>query len=1312
MALQSPYPGLRPFDRDETEVFFGREEQVDELLDRLSQHRFLAVVGVSGCGKSSLVRAGVLPALEELGHDDEPPWRIAEMRPGHRPVATLARVLLDSGMLERSRHAAPNADEFLAAALRRGPLGLIEVLTESGATAWGRLLILVDQFEEVFRYHRLGDPDAGAAFVELLLASAAAPEIPVYVMLTMRSDFIGDCALFPGLPEALNRSQFLTPRLSREQRRAAIAGPAAVFSGTVEPRLVNRILNDMGNDPDQLPLMQHALMRVWQQAAADHAGSGHEGPVLTLSEYDAVGGFGKALSMHANEAYAELGAADQAIASHLFRSLCDKGPGDVAVRRPVQLQEVADVAAAAADVARVVEVFRRPGRSFLTPRADTPLTPETVLDISHESLIRHWDKMTAWYQDEQRAASDYRRLLESARRWQAGEADLLGQRDLDHALAWRRREKPNPAWARRYGGGLTDALAFLDKSVRHRKKKRFLWVGTVLTVGILAILALRYQASLKASEQAHHYSEAVRLAVQADQARSDYSRRAIILAYEAVRESELTGQRIAIAEQSLRDAIGSWTGTDSRVLSGHADRINALAYSPDGRTLASGSEDGSVRLWATESGLLLNILAGHAGGVTILAYNSDGRSLASAGRDNTVRLWDASTGEPLAPPLPHDGPITALTYSPDGRTLGTVCRAGARDYGKSAVYRQEVQAQVQQYQPAGGAAGTVQAWDAHTGHRVAAPIRHDKDILTIASGRAERTLTFGFLDMEGNAWVADSLTEEPLTPLPTPGDEIITLALSSDGRQLASGALDGAVSLWNISGGTRPLRLQASDAAVVRLTFSPDGKKLAAVYRDGTAGVWDTQTGMPSTPLLQTESGIGGLFFAPDGQIMATLGPWDNTVSLWRAGGERLNTLTGHTGDIVSMAFSPDGGFLASGAADNTIRLWDLKRNWIQKTPVVLGNYTAPVMAAAVLPGRDRGLIVVSRKGVYRKAGDLEKAARPTDGLNSPCEDISLTAPSADGGQVAMICRVRNRKMTRAIYEENILFVWELTKVRAPVEVTLTGLEGRGLTVTALAVDAGGRRLYIGDQAGGLRRWELDRSGPAEFLIDSSLKPPAKAATDMETSPDGEKKTALTALALSRDGRRMLVGTEHGELVLWDLETGADPSPRTTLQARGTAVTAARFTRDGGRMLSADRAGVIRVWDAGDPDAAPDVLKGHSSAVNALALSDDGRWLLSGSDDTTARLWDLADPEPSYAAIVLWGHKGGVTTVGFDRDEQWFITGSNDRTVRLWTRRLDELKQKARTAAGRNLTADEWKQYFRGERCRKTFDEFPSGCGN
>lgn len=475
----NPYPGLRPFQADETHLFFGRETQRTELLARLRKARFLAVVGSSGSGKSSLVKAGLLPGLHGgFMADDGAAWRIADLRPGRDPVGNLAAALDRPGVL-RDDERRDDEPSFTEATLRRSGRGLAAAVREARLPAQERVLVLVDQFEELFRVldAREGTQveDDANTFVALLLEAARQTEVPIYVVLTMRSDFLGECARFQGLPEAINEGQYLIPRMTREQRREAIVGPAAVHGATLSPPLLNRLLNDVGDNPDQLPLLQHALMRTWDLWAArpDH------GSVIELDDYERTGGMGEALSRHADsvlERYAGTGDATAAAerrrcVERVFRSLVGLGSNGRPVRRLATLQQVADTAGApVAAVAEIVDRFRAHGASFLMPPPGEPLTPKTTVDITHESLIRNWSALKGWLAAEVESSQIFQRLATDARLHGEPEKkkSLWTEPELDVGLAWRAEQRPTAEWAQRYATNFQQAMDFLDDSAEAR----------------------------------------------------------------------------------------------------------------------------------------------------------------------------------------------------------------------------------------------------------------------------------------------------------------------------------------------------------------------------------------------------------------------------------------------------------------------------------------------------------------------------------------------------------------------------------------------------------------------------------------------------------------------------------------------------------------------------------------------------------------------------------------------------------------------------------------------------------------------------
>ncbi|MDW9589844.1 hypothetical protein GOC31_28550 [Sinorhizobium meliloti] len=475
-----PYPGLRSFHRDETDLFFGREASVNEMVRRMAASHFLAVLGASGSGKSSLVRTGLLDGLElGLLATAGSWWRVVDVRPGGAPLYNLAAGLSGD---------ADDADiEQMRAFLRRGPRSIIELCNDGRLGQGENLLILVDQFEELFRYQYYEGRQEAEAFVSLLIESARATSASIFVVLTMRSEFLGACALFDGLAEAMNGGQYLAPRLSREQCRQAIEGPARVCGFEIEPSLVNRLLNDLADfapwddckeltgtsqldqmvrRADQLPLLQHALNRLWVRATQ----SGN-GIVLRLSDYEAIGGLRGALNQHAGEIMASLGEGLASTVEHVFRALTVGSSISDAVRRPTTLAELVNIAGGDHGViVNICEAFRAPGRNFLTPLPPRPLHNDTIVDISHESLIRQWRALSAWVEREARDSEALRRLSRAAMLAETESGDLLHGRELANLDAWRRESRLTHSWARRHVEDPSAAFDFLRRSLENEKR--------------------------------------------------------------------------------------------------------------------------------------------------------------------------------------------------------------------------------------------------------------------------------------------------------------------------------------------------------------------------------------------------------------------------------------------------------------------------------------------------------------------------------------------------------------------------------------------------------------------------------------------------------------------------------------------------------------------------------------------------------------------------------------------------------------------------------------------------------------------------
>jgi energy-coupling factor transporter ATP-binding protein EcfA2 len=941
----NPFPGLRPFEPDEDYLFFGRERQTDELLRRLRTTRFLSVLGRSGSGKSSLVRSGLIPSLHggamtRAGSR----WRVAIMRPGQDPIGNLAVALTAPEAL------GDGADEKLTRALfettlRASRLGLVECVRQSRIGAADNVLLLVDQFEEIFRYKRgrsaddVDDGDEGAAFVKLLLAARESESPIIYIAITMRSDFIGDCMEFGTLPEVVNDGIYLVPRMTREELRIAITGPVAVGGATIAPRLVSRLLNDVGDDPDQLPILQHALMRTWDRWRSFH----YRDEALDLAHYEAIGTLSDALSRHAEEAFSELDERGKFIAEKMFKALTDKASDPRGVRRPAPVGEVRAVAQASLEeITRVTESFRRQGRSFLMPPADVALDDNSILDISHESLMRNWERLSQWADDEARSAQLYLNLAQAARRHEEGKAALWRDPELQFALTWRESENPTAEWAERHDPSFARAMAFLDASRKERddkiqqreqRRQRALRqsriVIAVLSIAFLVMVGLGYAALRQkaaallaervAEEELDNVVKAQKRA-QAEKRRAEEEKgRAEEARVAADRERDVAKQQRSRAETQTEIAQRQSEIAERERLRAESEQQKALANEREARDQTKKTEIARGEAVAQKetaeeqrarAQTLRHLSASRALALTAREPRSvDIRLVLEAYRLNRENGGDADDPELFASlhavggryasqtvqKLPQKNGALAIAVSADGHTIYAGDESGVisrHDHDHN------------QWQPpktVGQVAGPVRTLALRDNLLAAGTGGGHVTIFDVRNGGAPREITAG-------------------------SGAVMSLAFQSSGPLLAAGNLDGTVTLWDSAHASAPTRLRAADSKAVRaVAFSPDGKSLAASQLSG-ALLWNiAQPDAQPRGVCKDANDIRSLAFKPDGTALLC-GRADGRIvgSSLRQG--REVTFSGHTASVNSLSFNPRGDVFASGSADGTIRLWHIDK--------------------------------------------------------------------------------------------------------------------------------------------------------------------------------------------------------------------------------------------------------------------------------------------------------------------------------------------------------------------------------------------------
>jgi WD40 repeat protein/energy-coupling factor transporter ATP-binding protein EcfA2 len=935
----NPFPGLRPFEPDEDYLFFGRERQTDDLLRRLRTTRFLSILGRSGSGKSSLVRSGLIPslyggAMTRAGSR----WRVAMMRPGEDPIGNLAEALTHPDAL------GGGSDEELTRALfettlRASRLGLAECVRQSHIGAADNVLVLVDQFEEIFRYkrsRRAGGDDA-AAFVKLLLA-ARESDVPIYIAITMRSDFIGDCMEFGTLPEVLNEGIYLVPRLTRDELRSAIAGPVAVGGATIAPRLVSRLLNDVGDDPDQLPILQHALMRTWERWQSDH----RHGEPLDLRHYEDIGTLREALSRHAEEAYGELDELGRLIAEKMFKVLTDKASDPRGVRRPASVREIRAVSqASVGEIARVTESFRRAGRSFLMPPADVEIDDGSIIDISHESLMRNWSRLSAWADDEAHAGQLYLDVAQAAQRHAEGLVALWRDPELQFALTWREKEQPTAEWAERYDPSFAQAMAFLDASKKERDEKvqraerrrrrelrRTRIALAVLSTGFVFMLYLGYKAwrgetaAELAEKDAKDRLEQVTAAqkrVRAEKERAEEEKRSAEEARKAaVQERENAEQQRVRAETQTEIAKKQSKLADSARERATLEQQKAIASEQEARENAKAAEA------ARQTAFLLKEKAeGESNRAQTLSHISSSRALALISREargvdvrlvlEAYRLNRKNKGDPTDPELfaamhtvgarypvhtveklPQKNGALAIAVSSDGHSIFAGDESGQisrHDYDRDHWLPPKA---------LGHLAGPVRTLALHD-HLLAAGTGGGKiELFDVRDANAApRELT------AGNA-------------------AVMSLAFQPKGSLLAAGNLDGTVALWDAAHPAAPRQLRAADnkSSVRAVAWSPDGKSVAASQPAGGALLWNVaQPEAQPRGVCKDASDVRSLAFEPSGKTLLC-GRADGRIVAAELQNGRELTYSGHSASVNALSFSPDGAVFASGSSDGTIRLW------------------------------------------------------------------------------------------------------------------------------------------------------------------------------------------------------------------------------------------------------------------------------------------------------------------------------------------------------------------------------------------------------
>jgi len=908
----NPYPGLRSFEGDEDYLFFGREDQTDALLKKLSHDRFLAVIGTSGSGKSSLVKSGLLPFLYSgymatAGSG----WKVALSRPGDDPIGNLARSLAIPDVLYEDEDGSMESTyaAIIESTLRRSSVGLADAIKQSQISKHENLLIVIDQFEELFRFNRYerkskeGKRDS-LHFVSLLLKACKQRDVPIYVVITMRSDFLGECTQFRGLPEAINEGQYLIPRMTRDERKAAITGPAAVSGTSITNRLLNRLLNDVGDNPDQLPILQHALMRLWSYWNVHH----DEGEPIDLEHYEAIGTMERALSLHAEEAFAKLSTErERTLCEILFKSLTDKGANGQGIRRPCRLSEICAIANADIDELKpIIEIFRKPGISFLMPPSSIELEEDTIIDISHESLMRVWTRLIEWVEDETQSAEIYLRLSEAAALYHEGKAGLWSGPELQLTLNWREYSSINESWAKRYDSSYERAFLFLDYSKdayeagiaeKERRRKAVLRntrrftaiLGISLLVSILiAIKALELKE--KAVEKENAANVAKRRAQESDSLtqlailEAESNKLKALEARDAAQYSDsLTQIAILEADSAKQNAVMAreealrQKDTAKRLFQ-FADSMRGISQKNFERAESLRKSSDSMSLWQLGKALALQ------------AVRVDKTSTANVSQNLAYLAYKFTTengGDPHDPSV-----VNALLY-------------------------------------ASGSEDGVEYKGHSDGVRAATIFDGGRKIIT------------GGDDGVLNIWETNTTQKNPSSNITVKGSNpsnLRSVKVTKDGQFVIYGTSGGSVMASRIDGSGEPSVLHKGNKGVTSIDFDPESGRIVGSTIDGKLFIWNSMDSSSKSVLADTRVRINAVKFAPDRSRVA-LAMQDGEIRVYSLTGDSLGVYpVGNP--VFSLAYSRDGKWMAAGTGAGKLLIWDLGSTNIYPTQSTNAHYS------------------------------------------------------------------------------------------------------------------------------------------------------------------------------------------------------------------------------------------------------------------------------------------------------------------------------------------------------------------------------------
>jgi len=962
----NPFPGLRPFTPEDSNLFFGRETESDEVISKLLKNRYITLIGSSGNGKSSLINGRVLPKIQNMIMRESSVWRIISIRPGNDPFGNLASALSDG--ISESEQKSVEREQILSKLLDY-KITLSDIVRKFIGKHDDNVLFVLDQFEDLFRYISPAKPEDSQErvkkFVDLLVKSAAKSDVNVFIIILIRSEYLRECAHYKGLTALINNSNYLLPDMTVDNYRAVIEGPINYAGAKIDTRLVDSIIDEIASLSYSPAVLQVSMMRTWEHwQSLDKP----DQPIST-KDYEPAGKMNSAVSLLSEEVYEELNERSKEICAAIFKTIARKGSDNKGLRNPADIRTLKSITKCSDDeMLFVIDKFRNRSVSLILPPADVILNDNSLIDLQNECLISCWNRLTSWIDDESASREMYLRLSEASALYQQGKAGLLRSPDIEAAILWRNQHNPTLDWAVQYNPAFERAMVYLrtseksylieeqnKKNLQTRNSKRNKFITRILSIVILissGIILFAYGQKLAAERQSllaeNKMIEAVKDKELADSFAVIVLEQKIIsdstaavsvkIAEDAKQQKIVADIQKSFAEKNTREAL-----IQKKLLAQRSDSIKASSIIADQNAklaIEQRNETQRLRMLSIAKSLSLKSLqmAGQKDIQTLLAYQAYIFNKRNNGPGNDADIYSGLYNAGLQfnglnyhSFRGHNGDIKSIAFLP-----------GKKEFFTS------------------GNDGQVLKWSLGNRDQTLQVVYSGSDIIEVLAVSPDAS------------WLACGSSNSSIRMIPLKGNNtgyemnghkggIKSLIFSYDGKYLYSAALDGKVLKWDIAARTS-INVASGSMEITSIDISSKGNFLAGISSDGNVVVWNREHNSENFSIETSGKNIKVVRFNPENNLLA-LGDADGTVELWDISlRKKLSEVKAHGGQINDIQFNTALKQMATSGNDKKIKIFNIKDPAdLTEPPVTLADNAGFVLVMQFSP--DGQMIVSGESG-------------------------------------------------------------------------------------------------------------------------------------------------------------------------------------------------------------------------------------------------------------------------------------------------------------------------------------------------------------